>query len=150
MESLERVADVVGREYAAELRVLRRAVREAVSAYVEPSSYSAPEAAETLDVTLPTIHAWVEAGVLTTSTDSRRSRLRLIRKRVDAVADRLRDLRRRAPRTRKLRDVLEWLETQEYGDRLRGGRRSQTRTGEPWRETLRKVWGARRSTTRRH
>lgn len=31
------------------------------------------------------------------------------------------------PRTRKLHDVLEWLETQDYGNRLRTPRRRETR-----------------------
>jgi hypothetical protein len=148
LESLERVAHAVGREYATDVRVLRRAVQEAVPAYDEPASYSAPEAAENLKVTLPTIHAWLRAGVLTKSPDSRRSRLRLDRERIDAVAQRLRDLRRRAPRTRKLRDVLEWLETQDYGDRLRGPRHPQKATGVPWRQTLKEAWGPTRTRAR--
>ena len=145
LESLARIANAAGREYATDVRVLRRAVNEAVPMYDPPASYSAPEAAETLKVTLPTIHAWLSAGVLTKSTDSRRSRLRLDRERVDAVARRLRELRRRAPRTRKLRDVLEWLETQDYGDRLRAPRRPRHATGVPWRETLKETWGSMRS-----
>jgi hypothetical protein len=145
LESLERVANAAGREYVADVRVLRRAVREAVPAYDGPASYSAPEAAESLKVTLPTIHAWLRAGVLTKSPDSQRSRVRLERERTDAVARRLRDLRRRAPRTRKLRDVLEWLETQDYRDRLRGPRQPQKPTGVLWRKTLNEAWGPRRS-----
>jgi len=149
LESLERIANAAGREYATDVRVLRRAVREAVPVYDAPASYSAPEAAETLKVTLPTIHAWLRAGVLTKSPDSRRSRLRLDRERTDAVARRLRDLRRRAPRTRKLRDVLEWLETQEYGDRLRGPRRPDHISGVPYRQTLKEIWEPTRSRARR-
>lgn len=145
LESLERVANAAGREYATDVRVLRRAVQEALPAYDGPASYSAPDAAEYLKVTLPTIHAWLRAGVLTKSQDSQRSRVRLDRERIDAVARRLRDLRRRAPRTRKLRDVLEWLETQDYGDRLRGPRRPQKPTGVAWRKTLNEAWGPRRS-----
>lgn len=141
LASLERVANAAGREYLTDVRVLRRAVQEAMPAYDTPASYSAPEAAENLKVTLPTIHAWLRAGVLTMSPDSRRARLRLDRERIDAVARRLRELRRRAPRTRKLRDVLEWLETQDYGDRLRGPRRPQKPTGVPWRRTLKDAWG---------
>ena len=148
-ESLERVAHAAGREYAADVRVLRRAVQEAVATYDAPASYSAPEAAEHLKVTLPTVHAWLRAGVLTKSPDSRASRVRLDRARIDVVRRRLQDLRRRAPRTRKLRDVLEWLETQEYGDRLRGARRPEQPTGVPWRETLKEAWGPRRSRARR-
>jgi hypothetical protein len=149
LESLERIANAAGREYATDVRVLRRAVQEAVPVYDEPASYSAPEAAETLKVTLPTIHAWLKAGVLTKSPDSRRSRLRLGRERIDTVARRLGELRRRAPRTRKLRDVLEWLETQEYGDRLRGPRRPGQPTGVPWRQTLKEAWAPTRSRARR-
>jgi len=137
---LQRIANAAGRKYATDVRVLRRAVEEAVSIYDEPASYSAPEAAETLKVTLPTIHAWLRAGVLTKSPDSRRSRLRLDRERIDSVARRLRELRRTAPKTRKLRDVLEWLETQEYGDRLRGPRRPGHATGVPYRQTLKEIW----------
>ena len=149
LESLERVANAVGREYAIDVRVLRRAVQEAVPAYDEPTSYSAPEAAKNLKVTLPTVHAWLHAGVLTKSPDRRRSRLRLDRERIDTVARRLGELRRRAPRTRKLRDVLEWLETQEYGDRLRGPRRPAHTTGAPWRQTLKEAWEPTRSRARR-
>ncbi|HEY6203178.1 MAG TPA: hypothetical protein VI056_09045 [Candidatus Limnocylindria bacterium] len=141
LESLDRVANAAGRDYATDVRVLRRVVQEALPAYDAPGSYSAPEAAENLKVTLPTIHAWLRAGVLTTSADSRRSRLRLDRERIDAVARRLRDLRRRAPRTRKLRDVLEWLETQDYGDRLRRPRQPEKATGVPWRQALKQAWG---------
>jgi hypothetical protein len=149
LESLERVANAAGRDYATDVRVLRRAVREAVPVYDAPASYSAPEAAENLNVTLPTIHAWLRAGVLTKSPDSRRSRIRLDRERIDVVARRLRDLRRRAPRTRKLRDVLEWLESQEYGDRIRGPRRPGQTSGVPYRETLREIWEPTRSRARR-
>jgi len=149
LESLERVARAAGRKYASDVRVLARAVHEVVPVYDQPASYSAPEAAENLKVTLPTIHAWLRAGVLSKSPDSRRSRLRLDRERIDAVAQRLQELRRRAPRTRKLRDVLEWLETQEYGDRLRRPRRPKRPTGVPWRETLDSVWGTARSRARR-
>lgn len=149
LESLERVASAAGREYAADARVLRHALKETLPAYDEPESYSAPEAAENLKVTLPTVHAWLRAGVLTKSPDSRRSRVRLDRERIDAITRRLRELRRRAPRTRKLRDVLEWLETQEYGDRLRGPRRPKRPTGVPWRKTLNEVWATTRSPTRR-
>lgn len=148
-ESLERIANAAGRKYAPDVRVLRRAVREAAPTYDEPASRSAPEAAENLKVTLPTIHAWLRAGVLTKSPDSRPSRLRLDRERIDAVARRLRELRRRAPRTRKLRDVLEWLETQEYGDRLQGPRRPVLATGVPWRQTLKETWEPTRSRARR-
>jgi hypothetical protein len=148
LESLERVANAAGREYVADVRVVRRAVREAVPAYDGPASYSTLEAAENLKVTLPTIHAWLRAGVLTKSPDSQRSRVRLERERTDAVARRLRDLRRRAPRTRKLRDVLEWLETQDYRDRLRGPRRPQKPTGVPWRQTLKEAWGPTRTRAR--
>lgn len=139
LESLERVAHAAGRRYASDVRVLTRAVHEALPAYDQSASYSAPEAAEILKVTLPTVHAWLRAGVLAKSPDSRRSRLRLARERADVVARRLRELRRRAPRTRKLRDVLEWLETQEYGDRLRGPRRPAEPTGVPWRQTLKQL-----------
>lgn len=149
LESLERVANAAGREYATDVRVLRRAVQEAVPAYDEPGSYSAPDAAENLKVTLPTIHAWLRAGVLIKSPDSRRSRLRLDRERIDVVARRLKELRRRAPRTRKLRDVLEWLESQDYGDRLRGPRRPPKPTGVPWRQTLKESWGPTLSSARR-
>jgi hypothetical protein len=149
LESLERIANAVGREYATDVRVVRRAVQEAVPTYDEPASYSAPEAAETLKVTLPTIHAWLHAGVLTKSPDSRRARLRLDRERIDTVARRLGELRREAPRTRKLRDVLEWLETQEYGVRLRGPRRPKNPTGVPWRQTLKETWRPQRSRARR-
>lgn len=149
LESLERVANAAGRKYATDVRVLRRAVREAAPTYDEPTSYSAPEAAETLKVTLPTIHTWLRAGVLKKSPDSRRSRLRLDRDRIDTVARRLGELRRRAPRTRKLRDVLEWLETQEYGDRLRGPHRPVRATGVPWRQTLKEGWEPTRSRARR-
>jgi len=147
--SLERVANAAGREYAADVNVLRRAVHEAIATYDEPASYSAPEAAEHLDVTLPTIHAWLRAGVLTRSPDSRESRVRLDRARIDMVGRRLRELRRQAPKTRKLRDVLEWLERQEYGDRLRGPRRPQRPTGQPWRQTLKEAWAPKRSRARR-
>jgi len=143
--SLERVANAAGREYAADVNVLRRAVQEAVATYDEPASYSAPEAAEQLKVTLPTIHAWLHAGVLTKSSDSREARVRLDRARIDAVGRRLRELRRRAPKTRKLRDVLEWLETQEYGDRLRGPRRPERPIGQPWRQAVKAAWGKTRS-----
>jgi hypothetical protein len=149
LESLERIANAVGRKYATDVRVLRRAVQEAVPAYDEPASYSAPEAAEALNVTLPTIHAWLRAGVLTKSPDSRRSRLRLDRVRIDTVARRLGELRRRAPRTRKLRDVLEWLETQEYRDRLRGPRLPAQATGVAWRQTLKEAWEPAQSRARR-
>jgi len=145
VESLERVANAAGREYAADVRVLRRAVQEAVATYDAPASYSAPEAAAHLKVTLPTVHAWLRAGVLTKSPDSRESRIRLDRARIDVVRRRLQDLRRRAPRTRKLRDVLEWLETQEYGDRLRGPRRPKHPTEQPWRRTLKAAWGRTKS-----
>jgi hypothetical protein len=148
LESLERVARAAGREYASDVRVLARAIHEAVPAHDEPVSYTAPEAAENLSVSLPTIHAWLRAGVLTKSADSRRSRLRLDRERIDAVARRLQELRRRAPRTRKLRDVLEWLETQEYGDRLRAPRRPKDATGVPWRQSLKGIWGPARSRAR--
>lgn len=148
LESLERVANAAGRKYATDVRVLRRAVHEAVLTYDEPTSYSAPEAAENLKVTLPTIHAWLRAGVLTKAPDSRQARLRLDRDRIDQVARRLNQLRRRAPRTRKLRDVLEWLETQEYGDRLRGPRRPTHPTGVSWRKTLKEAWGPTRSRAR--
>lgn len=136
MESLERVATAAGRGYAADVRMVRRAVQEALPTYDAPSSSSAPDAAENLKVTLPTIHAWLRAGVLTRSSDSRPSRLRLDRRRIDAVAHRLQELRRLAPRTRKLRDVLEWLETREYGGRLRGPRRPKRATGAPWPQFL--------------
>ena len=149
LTSLERLANAAGREYATDVRVLRRAVQEAAPEYDEPTSYSAPQAAEHLKVTLPTIHAWLRAGVLAKAQDSRSSRVRLDRARIDAVARRLQDLRRRAPRTRKLRDVLEWLETREYGDRLRGPRRPEQPTGVPWRETLKEAWGPKRSRARR-
>lgn len=148
LESLERVARAAGREYASDVRVLARAIHEAVPAHDEPASYTAPEAAENLKVSLPTIHAWLRAGVLRRSADSRRSRLRLDRERIDAVARRLQELRRRAPRTRKLRDVLEWLETQGYGDRLRVPRRPMQATGVPWRQTLKEIWGPTRSRAR--
>lgn len=147
-ESLERVAGAVGRRYANDVRVLRRAVREAAPTYDAPVSYSTPEAAQNLGVTLPTIHTWVRAGVLIRAPDSRTSRVRLDRERVDEVAHRLRELRRRAPRTRKLRDVLEWLESQDYGDRLRGPRRPKKPTGVPWRESLTRAWGSTRSRAR--
>jgi hypothetical protein len=149
LESLERVANAAGREYATDVRVVRRAVQEAVPTYDAPASYSAPDAAENLKVTLPTVHAWLRAGVLTKSPDSRRSRLRLDRERIDVVARRLQELRRRAPRTRKLRDVLEWLEAQDYGDRLRGPRRPQKPSGVPWRQTLKEAWAPTRSSARR-
>ena len=149
LESLERVANAAGREYATDVRMLRRAVREAVPVYDAPASYSAPEAAQNLKVTLPTIHAWLRAGVLTKSPDSRRSRVRLDRERIDAVARRLRELRRQAPRTRKLRDVLEWLETHEYGVRLRGPRRPARATGALYRQTLKEVWETTPSRARR-
>ncbi len=145
VESLERVANAAGREYAADVNVLRRAVQEAVAVYDDPASYSAPEAAQHLQVTLPTIHAWLRAGVLAKSPDSRESRVRLDRARIDAVGQRLRELRRRAPKTRKLRDVLEWLETQDYGDRLRGPRRPERPTGQPWRQAVKAAWGKTRS-----
>jgi len=148
LESLERVARAAGRKYASDVRVLARAVHEAVPEYDQPASYSAPEAAENLKVSLPTIHAWLRAGVLTKSPESRRSRLRLDRQRIDSVARRLHELRHRAPKTRKLRDVLEWLETQEYGDRLRDPRRPKEPTGVPWRQTLKEIWGPTRSRAR--
>jgi hypothetical protein len=149
LESLERLANAAGRKYATDVRVVRRAVQEAIPLYDETASYSAPEAAESLNVTLPTVHAWLRAGVLTKSPDSRRSRLRLDRERIETVARRLQDLRRRAPRTRKLRDVLEWLETQEYGGRLRGTRRTTNAAGVPWRQTLKEAWGSAGSRARR-
>jgi hypothetical protein len=145
LESLDRLASAAGREYASDIRVLRRAVREAAPAYDAAVSYSTPEAAGTLKVTLPTVHAWLRAGVLTPSPDSRKARVRLDRGRTDEVARRLTELRRRAPRTRKLRDVLEWLESHQYGDRLRGPRRPQRATGVPWRQSLKEAWGPTRS-----
>jgi len=145
LTSLERLASAAGRKCATDVRVLRRAVQEAEPEYEVSASYSAPEAARSLKVTLPTIHAWLRAGVLKKSPESRPSRVRLDRERIDVVGRRLRELRRRAPRTRKLRDVLEWLETQEYGDRLRGQRRPKHPTGQPWRRAIKAAWGKTRS-----
>jgi len=141
LESLERLAEAAGPTRASDARLVRRAIREALPAEAATTSYSAPEAADRLDVTLPTVHVWLKAGVLRTAPDSRPKRLRLDRDRVDMVARKVRELRRHAPRTRKLRDVVEWLEYQKYADRLGGPRRLSDRRDIPVRERLAKIWG---------
>ncbi|MBI2766538.1 MAG: hypothetical protein HYX53_11595 [Chloroflexi bacterium] len=144
LESLERLAEAAGPARASDARLVRRAIREALPAEAATMSYSAPEAADRLNVTLPTVHVWLRAGVLQAATDSRPKRLRLERDGVDVVARKVRELRRHAPRTRKLRDVVEWLEYQKYADRLGGPRRLSDRRDVPVSERLAKIWGRRR------
>lgn len=144
LESLERLAEAAGPARATDARRVRRAIQEVLPTEAGAASYSAPEAAGRLDVTLPTVHVWLKAGVLRAAPGSRPKRLRLDREHVDVVARKVRELRRRAPRTRKLRDVLEWLEYQKYADRLSGPRRLSDRRDIPVRERLAKIWGRRR------
>lgn len=149
LESLARLAGAAGPDRARDVRVLRRALVDALPDELPTNSYRATEAAEILDVSLPTVHAWLKTGVLRQSSDSRPARVRLDRDRVDVVAAKLRDLRRRAPRTRKLRDVAEWLETERYRERLRGARVPSETADLPWRDALHRIWGRGRTRRRR-
>lgn len=143
LASLDRLAEAAGPARASDARRVRRAIQAALPSDEAPPSCSAPQAAEILEVALPTVHVWLKAGVLQATPDSQPTRIRLDQERVDHVARKLRALRRRAPRTRKLRDIVEWLETERLGDRLRGPRRTSQSTGAPWGESVVTIWDTR-------
>lgn len=148
IESLERLAGAVGPARARDIRVIRDALVDVLPD--EPAaSYAATEAAERLDVSLPTVHAWLKSEVLHQSSDSRPTRVRLDRDRVDAVATKLRELRRRAPKTRKLRDIAEWLEIDRHREALTGPHVPSKTADLPWKDALNRIWAGGNSKRRR-
>lgn len=149
LDSLKRLAEAAGPDRARDVRVVRRALIDVLPDELLVSSYGATAVAEILDVSLPTVHAWLKTGVLRQSSDSRPTRVRLDRDRVDAVAVKLRELRKRAPRTRKLRDIAEWLETERYKDKVSGPRVPSETADLPWRDALHQIWRGGRIRRRR-
>ena len=110
--SLEEIQHALGRRQRRQIEVLRRFITS-VKKHLPTDTlgwYSARAAAAKLDVSLPTVHAWVRAGVFTEAPGSRPTRIRLDTERVDTLARGLAELRTKAPRMHLLRDVIAWME----------------------------------------
>ena len=118
--SLEEIQHVLGRRQRRQIEVLRRFITSAKKRSPKDALgwYSARVAAAKLDVSLPTVHAWVRAGVLTEAPGSRPTRIRLDIERVDTLARRLAELRAKAPRMHFLGDVIAWMEARGLERRL--------------------------------
>lgn len=118
--SLEEIQHALGRRQRRQIEVLRRFIASVAKHTSKDTSvgYGARVAAAKLDVSLPTVHAWVRAGVLTEAPGSRSTRIRLDTERVDALARGIAELRAKAPRLHLLRDVVSWMETRGLERRL--------------------------------
>jgi hypothetical protein len=118
--SLEDIRHALGRRRRRQVEVLSRFIASVArrTPQVAPAGYGARSAAAKLGVSLPTVHAWVRAGVLTEAPGSRPTRIRLDPERVDTLARGIAELRARAPRTHLLRDVISWMDTRGLEHRL--------------------------------
>lgn len=118
--SLEDIQHALGRRRHRQVEVLRRFIASAArrTPVAALAGYGARSAAAKLGVSLPTVHAWLRAGVLTEAPGSRPTRVRLDAGRVDTLARRIAALRAEAPRTHLLRDVISWMETRGLERRL--------------------------------
>lgn len=118
--SLEDIRRALGRRQRRQVELLRRFITSVGkrSPSDAATSYSARAAAAKLNVSLPTVHAWLRAGVLTEAPGSRPTRVRLDVERVDKLATGIAELRAKAPRFHLLRDVVAWMETQGLAQRL--------------------------------
>ncbi len=132
--------EVIGKQMGTTLTEAERAA----------AGYTTTEARDRLDLSLPTVHAWVRAGLLPTINKPSEETL-IARKAADELAAAIQEIRKGGPRKHLLRDVAEWLETHrlvqanpELPARARrgGGRRVH------WREAVRRTWGERKQASR--
>jgi len=124
---------------------LRTNVAEALRA---AAGYTTTEARERLKVTLPTVHAWIEGGLLPTLEPSSRAIL-IDRRAVDELAEALEEIRSAGPKKHLLRDVAAWLESQRLsGENPDLAPRARARTSKriPWREAVADAWGPEKRT----
>lgn len=118
---------------------LKTSLEEALRA---AAGYTTTEARERLRVTLPTVHAWIEGGLLPTLEGSSRAIL-IDRGAVDDLAEALEEIRRDGPKKHLLRDVATWMEARRLTAEHPGlapRARAGTRKRIVWRDAVADAW----------
>lgn len=142
--SLGRVATVAPATARRDLEVVSAQLGTTLPAAERAAAgYTTTEARDVLDLSLPTVHAWVDVGVLPKINEPGEDTL-IARGAVDELAVAVHEIRASGPRKHLLRDVVEWLETRRLVQanptltervQRRGGQRIH------WRDAVARAWG---------